>query len=168
MRTRTVLAAAAGIAAAATAHALDASGQLPFVHETADVRDAMAPLVTAAWLLLAGSLAAVAAATRVVLVGAPAAVAVSAFPELWGRHDFGAVVEPGALLGAALQVVLLLLVVSAALLFADRIAPLARRVAFTAPTRAVARRTSCIVGALLVMPVRSRAPPYVVAFRGHA
>lgn len=163
-----MLAAAAGVAAAATAHALDASGQLPFVHETADVRDAMAPLVTAAWLLLAGSLAAVAAATRVVLVGAPAAVAVSAFPELWGRHDFGAVVEPGALLGAALQVVLLLLVVSAALVFADRFVASVHRLVFSPPAHRVVHRVSRIVGALVVMPVRSRAPPYVVAFRGHA
>lgn len=163
-----MLAAAAGVAAAATAHALDASGQLPFVHESADVRDAMAPAVTAAWLLLAGGFAALAAATRVVLVGAPAALAVSAFPELWGRHDAGAVAEPGALLGAALQVVLLLVVVSAALLLADRLTPSVRHMAFTAPTGRVAHCSSGIVGSLLVRPVRSRAPPYAVAFRGHA
>lgn len=167
MRTRTLLAAAAGIAAAATAHALDAGGQLPFVHETADVRQAMGPMVIVVWLLLAGGLAAVAAATRVVLVGAPAAVAVSAFPELWGRHDIGAVAEPGALLGAALQVVLLLVVVSVALVFADRLVPSVRRVAFAAPRQGTAHCCSRLVGALLVMSVRSRAPPRAVARPGH-
>jgi hypothetical protein len=163
VRTRLVLAAAAGVAAAATAHALDASGRLPFVHETADVREAMAPMLTASWLLLAGSLAAVAAATRVVLVGVPAAVVVSAFPERWGRHDIGAVAEPGALLGAALQILLLLVVVSAALVFADRLVASMRRRAFQAPRQAVTRCCSRVVEALLTESARSRAPPYIVA-----
>src|SRR5689334_15192474 len=40
---RGAVAAAAGVFAAATAHALDVSGRLPFVHESVNVRTAMSP-----------------------------------------------------------------------------------------------------------------------------
>jgi hypothetical protein len=115
VRTRACVAAVAGVAAAATGHALDVSGRLPFVHESGDVRLAMQPLAVVVWLSLAAALAAFAATTRLLLVGVPAALLVSATPELWGRGDPGALLEPGALLGAALQVLLLLVLVSAAL-----------------------------------------------------
>jgi hypothetical protein len=111
---RSVLAAVAGASAAATGHALDVAGLLPFVHETAAVRAAMTPAQVVAWLLTAGVLSAIAAATRPVLVGAPAALLVSAVPELVGRHDVGAVAEPSAICGALLQLLLVVAVVALA------------------------------------------------------
>lgn len=159
MRTRAGVAAVAGISAAALARVLDASGQLPFVHETTTIRAGMGAEATLAWLVAAGALAALAATTRAVAVGSPAAVAISAFPELWSRHDPGAIGEPGALLGALLQLLLLLAVVSTALLFADRLVPSA------APVRISLARPPTPLGsrrpALRRHPgtTRSRAPP---------
>ena len=101
--------------AAAMAHALDVTGSLPFVHETADVRSAMSPAQFVVWLALAAGIGAVAASTRLLLVGVPGALLVSATPELIGRGDPGAVAEPGAILGALVQVLLLLAVVAMAL-----------------------------------------------------
>ena len=135
MRTRACVAAVAGVVAAATGHALDASGRLPFVHETADVRLAMHPFVVVVWLTLAAALAALAATTRLLLVGVPAALLVSAAPELWGRGDPGALVDPGALLGAALQVLLLLLLVSAALVVEARLRLMSGGDEVSAPVR---------------------------------
>jgi hypothetical protein len=120
------VAAAAAVCAAVTAHALDVAGQLPFVHETVAVRTAMSPAQVAGWLLLAATVGAVAASTRVVLVGVPGAVLVSGVPELLGRHDPGAVFEPGALLGALVQVLLLLAVVAMALVLQRRVGVLKR------------------------------------------
>jgi hypothetical protein len=114
-------AAAASIPAAVVAHALDVSGRLPFVHETADVRTAMGPAAIVLWLALTAILVGLAAARRrPAMLGAPAALASAAFPELIGRHDLGAVTEPGAILGAALQWLLLVTVVALALV-AERV-----------------------------------------------
>jgi hypothetical protein len=116
---RGVAAAVAGIVGAASAHALDEAGLLPGVHESAAVREAMGPVLTLGWLGLAGLLAWLAARTKPALVGGAAALAVSAVPELVGRHDPGAIAEPGALAGALVQW-LLLLAVLAVLLVIDR------------------------------------------------
>jgi hypothetical protein len=141
VRVRVVVAAGAGVAAAAAGHALDVAGQLPFVEETEHVRTAIA------------------AATRVIAVGVPAAVVVSGMPELWGRHDVGAVAEPGAMLGALLQVLLLLAIVAATLLVEDRITTTTAEVVLVRPTRPplplqLARRKS-----RSTVVRRSRAPP---------
>lgn len=109
-----MVAAVLGSGAAAVGHVLDATGRLPFVHETADVRLAMHAPALAIWLVAAAVAAAVAATTRPLLVGAPAAVVVSATPELVGRQDPGALLEPGAVLGALLQLLLVLAVVAVA------------------------------------------------------
>lgn len=122
MRLRGVTAAAAGACAAATGHALDAAGKLPFVHEAASVRLAMSPLQTAAWLALAAGLSAFAARTRPLLVGAPAALVVSAAPELAGRGDPGALFEPAAMLGALVQLLLVVAVVALAVVLERRLA----------------------------------------------
>src|SRR4051812_23780359 len=119
MRGRGVVAAVAGMVGAATAHVLDTAGLLPGVHETVDVRNAMGPGLTVTWLAMAAGLAWFAARTRPLPVGAGAALLVSAVPELVGRHDPGAVGEPGAVAGALLQW-LLLMAVLALLLLADR------------------------------------------------
>jgi hypothetical protein len=111
----------AGLCAAATGHALDMSGRLPFVHESEGVRTAMTPAQVAIWLAVAAGLSALAARTRPWLVGAPAALAVSGTPELIGRHDPGAVLEPGALLGALLQLLLVVAVVALAVALERRI-----------------------------------------------
>lgn len=118
MRTRGIAAAAAGIVGAATAHALDVAGLLPGIHETSDVRSGLGPLATVGWLALAGGLAWVAARTRPALVGGTCALVVAAIPELVGRHDIGAVAEPGAIAGALLQWLLLLAVVAVAVVLA--------------------------------------------------
>ena len=121
MHLRSTVAATAGACAAAAAHALDETGRLPFVHESVDVRTAMTPTQVVAWLALAAVVSALAATTRVLLVGVPGALLVSAAPELIGRHDPGALVEPGALLGAFVQVLLLLAVVGLALVLERRL-----------------------------------------------
>ena len=119
MRTRGVCAAVAGVVGAAVVHALDEAGLLPGVHESIAVRDAMTPLLTVGWLALAGSLGWLAARTRPVPVGGAGALVVAAIPELAGRTDPGAFVEPAALAGAALQW-LLLMAVLGALVLTDR------------------------------------------------
>lgn len=119
MRTRGVCAAVAGVVGAATAHALDEAGLLPGVHEAVGVREAMTPVLTVGWLMLAAGLAWLAARTRPLPVGGLGALLVAAVPELVGRHDPEAMVEPGALAGAALQW-LLLAVVLALLVLTDR------------------------------------------------
>ena len=116
---RGVAAAVAGIVGAASAHALDEAGLLPGVHESAAVREAMGPLLTAGWLALAGGLAWLASRTRPAIVGGASALALAAVPELVGRHDLGAVAEPGAIGGALVQWLLLLLVL-AVLVVIDR------------------------------------------------
>jgi hypothetical protein len=118
---RGVVAATAGVGAAATGHALDAAGQLPFVHEAMDVRTAMSPLQVLAWLAVAAAVSALAASTRVILVGVPGALIVTAAPELISRHDPGAVAEPGALVGALVQVLLLVTIVAMALVLERRV-----------------------------------------------
>ena len=114
MRMRGVAAAVAGLVGAGTAHALDVAGLLPGVHESVDVRASLGPLATVAWLALAGGLAWLAARTRPAAVGGTAALVVSAIPELVGRHDVGAVAEPGAIAGALVQWLLLLAVIAVA------------------------------------------------------
>jgi hypothetical protein len=109
------------VCAAATAHALDVSGRLPFVHESVDVRTAMSPALVVGWLAAAAAVSYVAATTRVMLAGLPGALLVSATPELLGRHDPGAIAEPGAILGSLVQVLLLLAVVAVALLLERRL-----------------------------------------------
>lgn len=121
MHLRGAVAAAAGVCAAVTAHALDASGRLPFVHESVEVRTAMSPAQVLAWLALAAAVSALAATTRVLVVGVPGALLVSAAPELIGRHDPGAIAEPGAVLGALVQLLLLLAVVALALALERRL-----------------------------------------------
>lgn len=112
MRLRGVVAVGAGIAGAAFAHVLDEAGLLPGVHEAVNVRASMSPAVTLGWLALAGALGWLAAQRGPIRIGAPAALLVSAVPELVGRHDIGAVVEPGAIAGALVQWLLLLVVVA--------------------------------------------------------
>ena len=113
MRSRRVVAAAAGVAGAAIAHVLDVAGLLPFVHETAAVRNAMSPVATAVWLVLTAALCAL-CARRPATAGAVAALFIGGLPELAGRLDPGAVFEPAALAGAVLQWLLLVLVLSLA------------------------------------------------------
>jgi hypothetical protein len=117
-----VVAATASACAAAAAHALDVTGRLPFVHEAVDVRAAMSPAQVVGWLAAAAAISALAATTRVLVVGVPGAVLISAAPELIGRRDPGAIAEPGALLGALVQVLLLLAVVAVALVLERRLA----------------------------------------------
>src|SRR3954453_24007027 len=118
---RGAVAAAAGMCAAAMAHALDATGSLLFVHETADVRSATSTAQVVVWLALAAGIGAVAASTRLLLVGVPGALLVSATPELIGPGDSGSVSEPGAILGALVQVLLLVAVVAMALALERRL-----------------------------------------------
>src|SRR4051812_8787833 len=108
MRMRGIAAVVAGIVGAATAHALDKAGLLPGVHESAAVREAMGPTLTVGWLALAGVMAWVAARTRPALVGGASALVLAAMPEVIGRQDPEAFVEPGAIAGALLQWLLLL------------------------------------------------------------
>jgi hypothetical protein len=154
------LAACVGVGAAAMSHALDQAGQLPLVHEQADVRTAMSPALIACWLLLAAALSALAAASRPLLVGAPAALVVSAVPELVGRHDVGAVMEPGAIVGSVVQWLLIAVVVTVALL-AERqlgqrpVAPSVLIALWPSPAgRVIAPRPLLLVG-----ESRSRSPP---------
>src|SRR3954467_4332218 len=113
MPSRRAVAAVAGVTGAAVAHALDAAGLLPFVHESAEVRTAMSSTTTLCWLALAAGLAA-ATARRPATAGAAAALVVGGLPELAGRHDPGAMFEPAAMAGALLQWLLLVLVLSVA------------------------------------------------------
>ena len=159
MRMRGIAAAVAGIVGAGTAHALDEAGLLPGVHESAGVRGAMGPGLTVAWLALAGLMAWYAARTRPAVVGGGCALVLSAIPEMVGRHDPEAIVEPGAIAGALFQW-LLLLAVLALLVAVDRWlavrAPASyldvpRQPAFLALRRDIAR--------LVDRRARPRAPP---------
>jgi len=115
VRAKATTAAVASVPAALLAHALDVSGSLPFVHETGAVRGAMGPLAVVLWLALTALVVGFAAASRwPALLGAPASLASAGLPELIGRHDVGAVFEPGAILGALVQWLLLLSVVALA------------------------------------------------------
>src|SRR3954452_13173351 len=113
MRSRRVVAAVAGVTGAVIAHALDAAGLLPFVHESVEVRTGMSPATTLGWLVLAAGLAAF-TARRPATAGAAAALIIGGLPELAGRHDPGAMFEPTAMAGALLQWLLLVLVLSVA------------------------------------------------------
>src|SRR4051812_30016015 len=129
MREREVAAAVAGLVGAVAAHALDTAGLLPGVHETAAVRGAMSPLLTTGWLMAAACLGWLAAATRPLLVAPASALLVSACPELVGRHDAGALAEPGALAGALLQSLLVLAVLALGVVASRRLQLLALPVA---------------------------------------
>ena len=164
MHLRGAVAAASGVCAAATAHALDVSGRLPFVHESVDVRTAMTPVQIVVWLAVAGAVGYLAATTRVLVVGIPGAILVSTAPELLGRGDPGAIAEPGALLGALVQVLLLLAIVAAALLLERRL------VAFQpqqpARPRHAPRHSArrAVVQAIVDRTAAPRAPPLCVQF----
>jgi len=161
MRGRDVVAAVAGLVGAATAHALDVAGALPGVHESAAVRGGMGPLATVGWLMLAAALATAAARTRPVPVGAASALLLSGVPELVGRHDPGAVVEPGAIAGAVVQW-LLLLALLALVVVVDR---QLGRVTRPAPWRPLPRTGPSPFARALVAPgaptgaASPRAPP---------
>jgi hypothetical protein len=162
MRMRGLAAVVVGIVGAAGTHALDAAGLLPGVHETADVRTAMGPVATVVWLALAGALAWLAARTRPAIVGGSAALVVSAIPELLGRHDIGAVVEPGAMSGALVQWLLLLAVVAIAVVV-DRwlaVHPPSSYLALPWQQSIVGRSRN--VSRLVDRRGRPRAPPVVV------
>lgn len=113
MRLRGFVAVGAGVAGAVLAHALDEAGLLPGVREAAHVRGGMSGSVTALWLALAAASSWSAGRFGAIRVGAPASLLIAALPELVGRHDLGAIVDPGALAGAMLQWLLLLAVVAA-------------------------------------------------------
>ena len=159
MHWRGAAAATAGVCAAATAHALDVSGLLPLVHESESVRTAMSPVQVAIWLALAAALSALAARTRPLLVGAPAALAVSGGPELLGRHDPGAVVEPGALLGALLQLLLVVAAVALAMLLERRIVPLAVDATLVPAAVESPRQQVCLAVSRVDGTAAPRAPP---------
>src|SRR3954447_17791727 len=159
---RGAVAAAAGMCAAATAHVLDETGRLPFVHESLNVRTAMSPAQVVVWLIAAAVMSALAVTTRVLLVGVPGALLVSAAPELIGRGDPGAIAEPGAILGALLQVLLLLAVVALALVLERRLGifrphPLSRPAHEALPV-ALDRRVHLLVAGRAA----PRAPPLCV------
>src|SRR3954447_3475455 len=159
---RGAVAAAAGMCAAAMAHALDVTGSLPFVHETADVRSAMSPAQFVVWLSLAAGIGAVAASTRLLLVGVPGALLVSATPELIGRGDPGAIAEPGAILGAVVQVLLLLAVVAMALALERRLCLVEHKL-LTCPVPAPRHLSVQPVVHPVVDPIAApRAPPSCV------
>ena len=158
------LAACVGVAAAAMSHALDRAAQLPFVHEQVDVRTAMSPAMIACWLLLAALLSALAARTRPLLIGAPAALVVSAVPELVGRHDIGAVIEPGAIAGSLVQWLLIAVVVAVALLAERQLgqrpgAPSVLPALWAAPSS----RVAALLPLLIVDESRSRSPPLALS-----
>ena len=162
MRTRGFAAAAAGIVGAAGTHALDAAGLLPGVHEAAAVRSGMGPLATGAWLLLAGALAWLAARTRPALFGSTAALLVSAVPELVGRHDLGAIAEPGAMAGALVQWLLLLIVVAIAVVLDRWLAVVAAPSFLEPPGQSILVSRSRNVSRLVDRRGRPRAPPVVL------
>lgn len=159
MRVRGLVAAGAGAAGAALSHALDGAGLLPGVHEAVHVRDGMSVTLTFSWLAVAAALAWLAARRGPIRIGAPASLLVAAVPELVGRHDLGAVLEPGAIAGAALQWLLLLAVV-AVLVVASRssfvvLAPSHGAIAWPAPPETRHESLSHVVGTR----GRPRAPP---------
>ncbi|MDQ1699217.1 MAG: hypothetical protein QOG34_1080 [Frankiaceae bacterium] len=154
-------AAVASVPAALLAHAMDVAGWLPFVHETDDVRAAMGPLAVVLWLAFTAAAVGLATASRrPALLAAPASLASAGLPELIGRHDLGAVFEPGAILGALLQWSLLLVVLALAVVASEvlRLSPLA-----TGGPRlrmpALASRPQRPPYLLTRWRLRSRAPP---------
>jgi hypothetical protein len=161
MRTRGVAAAVAGIVGAAGSHALDAAGLLPGVHEAPEVRGGMGPGATLAWLALAGTLAWLAARTRPALVGGSAALVVSAVPELVGRHDIGAIAEPGAMAGALVQWLLLLAVVAIAVVVDRWIAVVAPSAYIDVPSQPAEVCASGDPTRVVDRRGRPRAPPSV-------
>jgi hypothetical protein len=161
MRTRGFAAVVAGVAGAAGTHALDVAGMLPGVHEAAGVRAGMGPLATVAWLGLAGALAWLAARTRLALVGGTAALLVSAVPELVGRHDPGAIAEPGALAGALVQWLLLLAVVAIVVVVDHWLAVKAPTSYLDLPRQTTIVGRSRNVSLLVDRRGRPRAPPVV-------
>lgn len=163
MRTRGVAAVAAGMVGAAVTHALDAAGLLPGVHEEVGVRTAMGPTTTVLWLLLAGALAWVASRTKPAVVGGAAALVVSAIPELVGRHDPGAIAEPGAIAGAVVQWLLLLVVVAVAIVVDRSLAVRATPSSYlVVPRQLLPVDTRREVTRLVDRRGRPRAPPMVV------
>ena len=159
MQLRGAVAATAGLCAAATGHVLDVSGRLPFVHESEGVRTAMTPVQVAVWLALAAGLSALAARTRPWVVGAPAALAVSATPEMIGRHDPGALLEPGALLGALLQLLLVVAIVALAVAVERRLAVLIVHVPLLPAAAPRPRRRISLRTARVDDTAAPRAPP---------
>lgn len=159
MRMRGLVAVGAGVAGAALAHALDAAGLLPGVHEAANVRGGMGAPATALWLALAAALSWIAARNGPIRVGAPASLLVAGVPELVGRHDLGAVVEPGAIAGAAVQWLLLLAVVTAVVVAGRAplsvLVPSFAAITWPAPTGRVPRPRGQVVD----RRGRPRAPP---------
>src|SRR4051812_24603392 len=159
MCSRRVVAAVAGVAGAAVAHALDVTGLLPFVHESAEVRNAMSPVATVTWLLLAAALTAF-PAKRPATAGAAAALVIGGLPELAGRHDPGAMFEPAALAGALLQWLLLVLVLSVAYAVHTRLTTTQPSPA-TVPTleRYTSLRSRALCSRTTGRSGRTRAPP---------
>ena len=162
MRTRGFAAAAAGIVGAAGTHALDAAGLLPGVHEAVGVRTGMGPTATATWLIVAGALAWLAARTRPALFGSIAALLVSAVPELVGRHDLGAIAEPGAVAGALVQWLLLLIVVAIAVVLDRWLAVVVAPALPDQPGQSILGGRSRNVSRLVDRRGRPRAPPVVL------
>jgi len=163
MRARDVAAVVAGMLGAAATHALDSAGLLPGVHETEAVRTAMGPTATVVWLMLAGALAWLAVRTRPALVGGASALVVAAIPELVGRHDPGAIGEPGAIAGALMQWLLLMAVVAIAVVV-DRslsagAAQSSYRISFWQPASVGATRPP---SGIVDRRGRPRAPPAVL------
>ena len=160
MRAKVPVAAVASVPAALLTHALDVNGLLPFVHESGDVRGAMGPLAVALWLALTAVLVGLAASSRrPALLGAPAALVSAGLPEIVGRHDIGAVVEPGAMLGAFVQWLLLVVVVALAVA-ASRVLRLAPLVARSPAVRLVPAALPIAVPHVAARwRLHSRAPP---------
>lgn len=161
MQARIPVAAVASVPAALLAHALDASGRLPYVHESGDVRGAMGPLAVVLWLGVTALVVGLAASSRrPSLLAAPASLASAGLPELIGRHDLGAIVEPGAMLGALLQWLLLLVVLALAVV-ASRVLRLAPFAAAAPPARSSVRGRSPDRPPHVAYRwrLRSRAPP---------
>ena len=151
----------ASVPAALLAHALDASGRLPFVHEAGDIRGAMGPLAIALWLTITAVVVGLAVASRwPALLAAPASLASAGLPELIGRHDPGAVFEPGAIVGALLQWSLLLVVLALAVV-ASRVLRLSPLVAGGPLVRmpALSARPIRSPDVVARWGLRSRAPP---------
>ena len=164
MRMRGAVAAVAGIVGAGCAHALDEAGLLPGVHESAAVREALTPGLTVLWLALAGVIAWLAARTRPMPVGAAGAMVVAGVPELVGRHDLGAAFEPAALAGAALQWLLLVVVLALLVLVERHLFATALRRADILPIRLSATSTyQQVRSRLRVSKGQPRAPPSMLA-----
>jgi hypothetical protein len=162
VRRRDALAAAASATGAGAAHLLDLTGRLPGVHETAVVRTAMTAPLTGLWLLAAAAAGVLAARSRrPAAVAVPAALGLAAVPELVGRLDPGAVVEPAALAGAALQALLVLVALALVAVLATLWLIAAAR---TLPTAGAAARAASLLVRVPAtgssrLPCAPRAPP---------